>query len=337
MSGNDSAANISSFSAIAGASAINCTEWLSRDDYASSPFSEKLSSSVQAVVTNCLSENTKRAYAADLAHFTKLGGCIPAGPAFVANYLVDRAATCKMATIARAVASISKAHRLIGAPDPCQAEIVKATMKGLRRSLGSAQREAKPVLKPDLFAMLEVMGDRPKDLRDKALLLIGFAGAFRRSELVALNVDDIAQVPQGIVITLRRSKTDQNGEGRKIGIPFGRTRWCPVVHLKRWLDTSGIEQGAVFRGVAKGGVVSENRLSGDAVAVVIKQRAAAAGFDPKRYAGHSLRAGMATSAAMAGASTWKIRQQTGHASEAMLSRYIRDGDLFRDNATATLL
>ncbi len=140
------------------------------------------------------------------------------------------------------------------------------------------------------------------------------------------------------MIHLRRSKTDQEGAGRKIGIPHGRTRWCPVSALNEWLERAGIEDGPVFRPVDRHGEVHEQRLSGEAVSRVIKERVAAVGLDPDEYSGHSLRAGLATSAAAAaGVSSWKIRQQTGHASDAMLARYIRDGEMFVDNAAGALL
>lgn len=181
------------------------------------------------------------------------------------------------------------------------------------------------------------MGNSLKDIRDRALLLIGFAGGFRRSELCAIDCKSIERVRQGIVITLRRSKTDQDGIGRKIGIPFGRTRWCPVAALEHWLTAAGSEDGPVFRPVSRHGRVSTNRLSAEAVNLVVRERVAAAGYDPAGYSGHSLRAGLATSAARAGVPTWKIRQQTGHASDAMLARYIRDGELFVGNVADALL
>ena len=174
-------------------------------------------------------------------------------------------------------------------------------------------------------------------MRDCALLLIGFAGGFRRSELVGLDVADIASVRQGVVITLRRSKTDQLGIGRQIGIPFGRTRHCPVRALEQWIALSRIDAGPIFRPVSQSGQVAAERLSGEAVSLVLKERIAAVGINPASYSGHSLRAGFATSAVMAGASTWKIRAQTGHASDAMLSRYVRDGELFISNASGMLL
>lgn len=210
-------------------------------------------------------------------------------------------------------------------------------MQGIRRTKGMAQREAQALQRDDLFAVLERMGDRPIEMRDKALLLIGFAGAFRRSELVGFDCSDVEPVGRGIVLHLRRSKTDQTGQGRKIAIPHGRTRWCPVRHLTDWLTHAGIEQGPIFRSIDRHGRIAPDRLSGDAVSTIIKRRVEAAGFDPASFSGHSLRAGLATSAAMAGASSWKIRQQTGHKSDAMLARYIRDGDMFTDNAAGTVL
>ncbi|MEP9373859.1 site-specific integrase [Mesorhizobium sp. KR1-2] len=310
--------------------AINCT----KSDAAKVDF---LPSEVAAAIQESLSPATQRAYADDLANFERWGGGVPANPAMVAAYLVHLAQDCRAATIARRIAALSKAHRASGLDDPCKSEIVKATLRGIRRRIGTAQREAKPLIRDDLFVVLHCIGDRPKDLRDKALLLVGFAGAFRRSELIGLDVADIEQVRQGIVVTLRRSKTDQTGAGRKIGIPFGRTRWCPVRHLSDWLDNARIDDGAVFRSVDRHGRIADQRLSSEAVSIIVKGRTEAAGFDPNAYSGHSLRAGLATSAAMAGASTWKIRAQTGHASDAMLARYIRDGSLFEHNAAGTVL
>lgn len=292
---------------------------------------------VRHLINNSLSEATKRAYREDLAHYEAAGRTIPSTPEMVAMYLAECAATCAVATVRRRLAAIAKAHVAIGVDDPTKAEIVRATMRGIRRSLGTAQREAKPILREDLFAMLERTGGSPKDIRDKALLLIGFAGAFRRSELVGLDVADIEHVRQGLVVMLRRSKTDQEGRGRKIGIPFGRTRWCPVRHLTDWLDYAGIEDGPIFRPVDRHGHFADQRLSGEAVSIIVKHRAEAAGFDPDAYSGHSLRAGLSTSAVIVGVSTLSIRRTTGHASDAMLARYVRIGDIFTDNATAAVL
>jgi integrase len=215
--------------------------------------------------------------------------------------------------------------------------LVKAVLRGIKRRNGSAQNEARPLLRDDLLLVLDAMGDGLKDARDKALLLLGFAGGFRRSELVGIDRPDIEAVRQGIIIHLRRSKTDQDGAGRTIGIPHGRTRWCPVSALDQWLFLSGIIDGAVFRPIDRHGTMGTERLSGEAVSLVVKGRVRAAGIDPAGYSGHSLRAGLATSAAQVGVPAWKIRAQTGHASDAMLSRYIRDGGLFIDNAAGALL
>ena len=296
-----------------------------------------LPSDVQRLIAASLSDGTKRGYQQDIAHFEAWGGSIPASAETIAAYLADLANAYKTATIVRRLTALSKAHDAMGAANPTKSELVRATLRGIKRTIGTASREAKPILREDLFLMLDCMGDGTKDMRDKALLLLGFAGAFRRSELVGLDVSDIEHVRQGIVVTLRRSKTDQNGAGRKIGIPFGRSKWCPVKQLAAWLEHAKIETGPLFRGINRHGHVAEQRLSGEAVCVIVKQRTEAAGFDPTGYSGHSLRAGLATSAAMAGASAWKIRQQTGHASDTMLNRYIRDGDMFVGNAAGTIL
>lgn len=296
-----------------------------------------LSHEVQGYLSQSLSEATKRAYKSDMDAYETFGGTVPSTDGQIAHYIAELAETHAVATIVRRLAAIGKAHRSRGLADPTKSELVKATLRGIRRAHGTAQLQAKPLLKEDLFAVLEGMGDRPKDLRDKALLLIGFAGGFRRSELVDLNLVDIEYVRQGMIITLRRSKTDQEGLGRRIGIPFGRTRWCPVHALERWLEAAEIDSGAIFRGLDRNSRLQAKRLSGEAVGIILKERLLRAGVDPDQYSGHSLRAGFATSAAMAGASTMKIRAQTGHTSDAMLARYIREGDLFANNAAGTVL
>lgn len=312
--------------------AINCTTWPSSESR-----SEAIPAQIHALLTQSLSANSKRAYKADLRQFEASGGSIPCSPEYIAIYVAELAETHAVASIQRRLAGIAKAHRAAGFADPTKAEIVTGTMRGIKRTRGIAQREAHALQRDDLFAVLARVGNRPIDIRDKALLLIGFAGAFRRSELVGLNCGDVEHVRQGLVLHLRRSKTDQAGRGRKIGIPFGRTRWCPVQHLSEWLSDAGIEEGPIFRRIDRHGHVAPGRLSGEAVSIIVKKRVAVAGFNPEFYSGHSLRAGLATSAAMAGASLWKIRQQTGHASDAMLTRYIRDGDIFTDNAAGTVL
>jgi integrase len=288
-------------------------------------------------VRNGLAGNTRRAYRFDLQHFEAWGGRLPCDPQMVASYLAEHAESLAVATLARRLAAITQAHEALGYDSPVRSHLVRATLRGIRRGVGAKQREAKPLLREDLFRVIDAMGDRIKDTRDRALLLVGFAGGLRRSEIVALDGADFETARQGLIVHLRRSKTDQEGIGRKIGIPFGRTRFCPVAALEQWRARSGIAEGAVFRPVDRHERVAPERLSDEAVSTIVKERVAKAGFDPDGYSGHSLRAGLATSAAQAGISAWRIRQQTGHASDAMLSRYIRDGELFTDNAAGALL
>jgi integrase len=255
----------------------------------------------------------------------------------VASYLAAHAETLSVATLVRRIATVSKAHEARGLPNPCRSEIVRAALRGIKRTSGVAQKEAKPLLREDLFRVLDAMGEGVKDMRDRALLLIGFAGGFRRSELVGLDCDDGERVRQGIIVTIRRSKTDQEGAGRKIGIPFGRTRHSPVLAVERWLALSGVEPGPIFRPVDRHDRVGGERLSGEAVSLIVKERVAAANVDPTGFSGHSLRADFATSAVQVGVSTLKIRSQTGHTSDALLARCVRDGELFVDNAAGALL
>jgi integrase len=265
------------------------------------------------------------------------GGEIPTTDLQLAAYLAEQATTLKVATLTRRLAAISIAHKAQRLPSPTSSPLVRATMRGIRREHETAQRQAAPLFREDLFVVLAAMGERLKDLRDRALLLVGFAGGLRRSELAAINLIDFERVKEGMILNIRRSKTDQDGVGRRIGIPFGRTIHCPVRALDNWLSAAQIGDGPAFRPVDRHGRVSVARLSGEAVSLIVRKRMADAGFDPAKYSGHSLRAGFATSATRAGVPTFKIRQQTGHASEAMLSRYVRDGELFLGNAAGILL
>jgi integrase len=296
-----------------------------------------LRAEVEAYVRAGIASATKRAYRADLSHFEAWGGAIPATDALVATYLADHATVLKASTLTRRLAAISIAHDARDLPNPARTPLVRAAMRGIRRERGAAQHQAKPLLREDLFVVLGAMGHRLKDLRDRALLLVGFAGGLRRSELAAIDLIDFDRVREGTILTIRRSKTDQDGVGRKIGVPFGRTVHCPVRALENWLTAARIEVGPAFRPIDRHGRVSARQLSGEAVSLILRERTAAAGFDPTGYSAHSLRAGFATSATRAGVSTFKIRQQTGHASDAMLSRYIREGELFLGNAAGILL
>jgi integrase len=303
--------------------AINCT----------SGISHLIGSYVQAGTSLA----TRRAYRLDLEHYLAWGGILPSVDEQIAAYLVAHAGTLKIATLARRLAAISAWHEALGARNPVGSALIRATLRGIRRKHGVAQLQAKPLLRADLFALLETMGGALKDDRDRAILLIGFAGGFRRSELTALDLGDLGRDPRGLIITIRRSKTDQDGHGRKIGIPVGRSRWCPVHSFDRWREASNIQAGPLFRPINRHGQLSSTRLSGAAVCSVIKERLQAAGYDPRGFSGHSLRAGFVTCAAQVGVPSFKIRQQTGHASDAMLSRYIRDGELFLGNAAGALL
>jgi integrase len=208
-------------------------------------------------------------------------------------------------------------------------------MHGIRRSMGIAPHQKAPATVEVVRQMVDGLDTDLQGLRDRALLLVGFAGAFRRSELVALNVEDVAFTREGLIILLRRSKSDQEGEGHKKGLPYGSNpATCPVRALQAWLEAADTNEGPIFRGIHRHGNVKAARLSTRAVALIVKRCAEAAGLDPEAFGGQSLRAGLATSAAAAGVSERVIMQQTGHRSVRMVRRYIREGSLFRENAAA---
>jgi integrase len=290
--------------------------------------------SIRHYVEQALSHNTRKAYAADLTHYYAWGGIIPASAEGVASYLTTHAGTLSIATLRRRLVAISKAHTMQGYPDPAKSELVRLTMRGIRHVHGKPQAQVAPLVKEDVIVMLSHIPEGVKGVRDRAMLLLGFCAALRRSELAVIRIEDIAFTTQGIVLTIPRSKTDQRGEGRKIGIPRGRGRICPVQAVADWLVHLGAAEGAVFRQVNKAGEIVSESFSDRSVANIIKHYARKAGLNASCYSGHSLRAGLATSAAQHGISTWKIRAQTGHKSDAMLARYIRDGDMFTGNAAA---
>jgi len=295
-----------------------------------------------------VSSNTRRAYRGDWSHFS--AWCegqglvpMPAAPETVVLYLTahaDGADGCRalsVGTLQRRLASLAVAHKVAGHEDPTKAAAVALAWRGIRRAKGVAPRGKAPALVQDVCRMIDALPEGILGTRDRALLLVGFAGAFRRSELVGLDRGDVEVTKDGAVVTVRRSKTDQEGEGRKVGIPYGSNPdTCPVRALAAWVEVAAIKDGPIFRPVNRYGQVLAGRLSGYAVALVVKRYAAQVGLDASRYAGHSLRAGLATSAADAGASERSIMAQTGHRSVAMVRRYIRDGSLFRENAAATV-
>lgn len=288
-------------------------------------------------VQNNLAPATHVAYRSDLRMYEVAGGSLPATSEQIATFLADQSRNLSPASLERRLAALSKAHDARGLPNPVRTDLVRATMRGIKRALGTAQRQAAPLLKENLFEIVAKLGNRPKDIRDAAILMIGFSGALRRSELVALDCEDIQSVSQGLVLTIRRSKTDSMGQGRKIGIPYARAQWCPLAALERWRDLANINTGALFRRIDRHGEVLAERSAPGAISLIVKERVRQIDLDAAQYSGHSLRAGFVTSAAMAGLTSWAIRKTTGHKSDQMLNRYIRDGSLFSDNAPDALL
>ena len=284
---------------------------------------------------------TRRAYGTDFAIFRawcseRQLDALPASPATVAAFLAHEASrNVKASTIGRRTAAIRYAHKLAGLPTPTDDELVKATVRGIRRTLGTAKAKKTPATAERLLAMAANTGEGLKGQRDRALLLLGFAGAFRRSELVALDTEDIEETADGMKVTIRHSKTDQEGAGQTIAIPFGKIA-CPVAALKEWIAAAGIQTGAIFRSVNRHGKAGE-RLTDQSVADIVKEHAARLRLDPKQFAGHSLRAGFLTSAAAKGASIFKMMDTSRHKSVDTLRGYVRDAELFRDHAGAGLL
>ena len=286
-----------------------------------------------------MSPATRRAYQADWHSFTTWCGSmgaasLPASPATVGGYMADLAKRgFATATITRHLAAVATAHRLAGYQLDARHPAIREVLKGIRRVHGSRQRAVAPATTGVVRAMIAaIQGDGAIAVRDRALLLIGFAGAFRRSELVGLTVEDVAAEPEGLRIRIARSKTDQAAEGQEIGIARTDSALCPAAALECWIAASGIQAGPVFRSVDRHGNVRQS-LSDKAVALIVKARAEAAGLDPALFSGHSLRAGLATSAAAAGLAEGDIQRQTRHKSVAQVRRYVRHGSLFTSNVT----
>lgn len=295
---------------------------------------------VRALAREGSSENTRRAYASDWRAFSSwcsVAGleALPALPSTLAVYVAHLVeAGRKASTITRAVAAISAAHKAAGHASPAADEAVRQVVKGARRALGTRPAQKAPVKVDDLRALVATLDASLASLRDRALLTVGFAGAFRRSELVALDVADIEETRDGLRITIRRSKTDQDGAGQVVGIPYGSDpATCPVRAVRAWKDAAGIVEGRLFRSVNRHGQAGE-ALSDRAVALVVKRAATAAGLDASRFAGHSLRAGLVTTAAKAGKALDVIMRQTRHRSTAVVLGYIREAGLFENNAAA---
>ena len=288
--------------------------------------------------------STRRAYLADFSAFELWCAAqglpsMPATPSGVAVYLTHLADSGrKVATLERALTSIVHAHRSRGFEWPRAHPTIANVMGGIRRCLGTAPTQKAPVIDELLAAMVATLDDGPRGKRDRALLIVGWAGAFRRSELVALTVADVTRSSEGLIVAVRRSKGDQEGRGAEKGIPYAsRAALCPVRSLDAWLAAAGITEGPIFRYIDRHGRVHAEALGDRSVARIVQRTATSSGIDATTVAAHSLRAGFATTAAKRGKSLDAIMRQTLHKSERVARSYIRHGKLFDDNAAVGLL
>jgi len=288
------------------------------------------------------SNNTLRAYKSDFKDFGAFCAnhgfnSLPTEPKIVALYLTYLSKNCKISTLRRRLVSISMVHKLKGHYLDVKHPIIIENLMGIRRSKGSAQRGKKPLLINHLKAIINVINEQKMDeikkYRDKAIILIGFGGGFRRTEIISIDYEDLEFVPEGLKITVKKSKTDQFGEGMNKGLPyFSNETYCPVIHLKKWLELSNIKSGAIFRRFSRGLSITNSRLTDQSVALIIKNYLNLAGIESSNYSGHSLRSGFATVAADSGADERSIMAMTGHKTTQMVRRYIREANIFKNNA-----
>ena len=287
--------------------------------------------------------NTVRAYKSDFNDFGIFCAqngfkSLPSEPNIVSLYLTNLSVkNAKMSTLKRRLVSIGLIHKLKGYYLDTKHPSIIENIMGIKRRKGSIQKGKKPLLISYLKEIINIIDQQNKEkikkLRDRSIILIGFSGGFRRNEIVSLDCDDLDFVPEGLKINIKRSKTDQFGEGFTKALPyFDNSQYCPVVSLKNWLEISRITTGPLFRRFAKGSKLSENRLTDQTVALLIKEYLNLAGIDSKNYSGHSLRSGFATSAAESGVEERNIMAMTGHKSTAMVRKYIKDANLFKNNA-----
>ena len=287
--------------------------------------------------------NTIRAYKSDFKDFSLFCAQngfkpLPSEPKIISLYLTHLSTKdVKMSTLKRRLVSIGVIHKLKGHYLDTKHPAIIENIMGIKRRKGIVQKGKKPILISSLKLIINAIDQQTKDkikkLRDKSIILTGFSGGFRRNEIVALNYDDLDFVPEGLKITIRRSKTDQFGEGSVKALPyFDNSQYCPVVTLKNWITVSKIKSGPIFRRFLKGSKLSENRLTDQTVALLIKKYLNLAGIDSKNYSGHSLRSGFATSAAESGVEERSIMAMTGHKSVEMVRRYIKEANLFKHNA-----
>ena len=287
--------------------------------------------------------NTVRAYKSDFKDFCLFCAQngfkpLPSDPKIVSLYLTYLSTKDnKMSTLKRRLVSIGVIHKLKGYYLDTKHPSIKENIMGIKRRKGSIQKGKKPILINNLKLIIDVIDQEKnediKKLRDRSIILIGFSGGFRRNEIVALDFEDLDFVSEGLKIDIKRSKTDQFGEGSKKALPyFDNSQYCPVVSLQKWIKISKINSGSLFRRFSKGSKLSENRLTDQTVALLIKTYLQLAGIDSKKYSGHSLRSGFATSAAESGAEERSIMTMTGHKSTEMVRRYIKEANLFKNNA-----
>ena len=292
---------------------------------------------------NSKASNTVRAYKSDFSDFGVF--CVqngfkslPSEPKVVSLYLTHLSTKdAKMSTLKRRLVSIGVIHKLKGHYLDTKHPAIIENIMGIKRRKGIFQKAKKPLLINSLKKIINVIDQQKKEeikkLRDRSIILIGFSGGFRRNEIVSLDYDDLDFVPEGLKLSIRRSKTDQFGEGFTKALPyFDSSQYCPVVSLKKLLDLSKIRSGPVFRMFSKGSKLSENRLTDQTVALLIKEYLNLAGIDSQNFSGHSLRSGFATSAAESGVEERNIMAMTGHKSTEMVRRYIKEANLFKNNA-----
>ena len=284
-----------------------------------------ISAAANGLMAAAVSESTKRGYLSDLRHFVANDLPVPATAEQVVDYLAEFADKLAIGTLERRLISLHKAHEAVGMESPVRSGLVKLTLAGIRRSFGKPQRQAQPLVRDDLLSVL-VMVDKQKPIkaaRDRALLLVGFSGAFRMGEIVAIQVAHVSEVENGIEVFLPVSKTDQARNGRTVFIPHANGDRCPVRALAQWMEMAEIHEGYIFRAVSRHDRVSKIGLSAQSVALIVKASVERMGGDPSKSSGHSLRAGWVTTAAMHGLPNWQIRETTGHKSDVMVSRYVR--------------
>lgn len=282
----------------------------------------------------CWAEATKHAYSSDMRDFAAWGGGVPASADIVARYIAERATSLAPATLARRLAGIGALHVSAGFQDPTKNPLVRMVLKGVRRKHGVAQRCAQPI-DPRKWVRAWIASGGLRGARDKAVVLLGFSAAFRRSELVGLNVEDLSWSSHGLSVCLRKAKTDQEGKSRIIAVPWLEEEHCAARTVKEWMAAGKIEQGALFRSIDRQGRLGA-RLHAQSVNLIVKKLAKVEGLSADLVSGHSLRAGFVTEAARAGADLNSIRRQTGHASLDMLARYMRDVTPFFGNANNCL-